>query len=48
MKHELVELVICLLWNWMVVCSNLDECERNSCFFFKFFFFAWMGRVRKP
>jgi len=32
MKHELVELVVHLLWNLMVVCSNLGRTKLNFIF----------------
>jgi len=54
MKHELVELVMHLLWNWMVMCSNLCVCEIR--FLFAIFFFidgkskerGQLGRLKKP
>jgi len=32
MKHELVELVVHLLCNWMVMCSNLAKSEASFLF----------------
>jgi len=31
MKHELVKLVMYLLWDWMVMCSNFGVCEIRFC-----------------
>jgi len=44
MKHEFVELVVHLLWNWMVVCLNLGLREIGS--FLPNFFSTWMWRSR--
>jgi len=46
MKHELVKLVVHLLWNWMVVYSNLAKHELNF-LFVKISFLARMSRDRQ-
>jgi len=46
MKHELVELVVHLLWNWMVVCSNLIKHELG--FLFAKIIFGMDKKGQKP
>jgi len=46
-KHVLIELVVHWIDIAMDVCSNLDECEMNSCFFSILFFFM-DGKGQEP
>jgi len=41
-KHKLVKLVVCLLWNFMVVCLNLGLCKITL--FLPSLLLAWMWK----